>query len=137
MKNKTYHTVKTGASSISLTKHTTLSKQFYSQWLTLADFVCYIKISLNIPKGKSEAVHRRTYNAMAERKRTQGKTRKNNDLQNWKLSNMIPTKNRDEVKCPRSVSSSCSNSGTRCAILHCMSFDVQLLIFPLVYSNLS
>jgi hypothetical protein len=31
---------------------------------------------------------------------------------------MIPTKNRDEViKRPRSVGSSCSNSGTRCAIL--------------------
>ena len=30
---------------------------------------------------------------------------------------MIPTKNRDEVKCPRNVGSSCSNSGTCDAIL--------------------
>ena len=30
---------------------------------------------------------------------------------------MIHTKNRDEVKRPRSVSSSCSNSGTRRAII--------------------
>ena len=83
--------------------------------------------SLKISNGKSEAVIRRTVNAMTESKRT------NIDLQstNHKTKDRVKRTTRkigDELKYSGRVSSSCSTCGTHRVILHISDFYFRTVL---------